>query len=35
MVLTFAVEVVLRFYRVREGLINMSHKTMIDDRFFI
>ncbi|KPI85189.1 hypothetical protein ABL78_5734 [Leptomonas seymouri] len=34
-VLTFTVEVVLRFYRVREGLINLSHKTMIDDRFFI
>jgi meckelin len=35
MVLTFAVEVVLHFYRVREGLINLSRKTMIDDRFFI
>lgn len=35
MVLTFAVEVILRFYRVHEGLVNLSHKTMIDDRFFI
>lgn len=35
MVLTFAVEVVVLFYRVHEGLINLSQKTMIDDRFFI
>lgn len=35
MVLTYAVEVVLRMYRRYEGLINLSQKTLIDDRFFI
>ncbi|KAK7198529.1 Meckelin (Transmembrane protein 67) [Novymonas esmeraldas] len=35
MVLTFSVEIVVYFYRIREGLINLSQKTMIDDRFFI
>ncbi|CBZ28097.1 conserved hypothetical protein [Leishmania mexicana MHOM/GT/2001/U1103] len=35
MVLAFVVEVVVHFYRVREGLVNLSQKTMIDDRFFL
>ncbi|KAG5500888.1 hypothetical protein GH5_04474 [Leishmania sp. Ghana 2012 LV757] len=34
-VLAFAVEVIVGFYRVREGLVNLSRKTMIDDRFFM
>ncbi|KAG5475237.1 hypothetical protein LSCM1_03348 [Leishmania martiniquensis] len=34
-VLTFTVEVIVHFYRVREGLVNLSQKTMIDDRFFL
>ncbi|KAG5501356.1 hypothetical protein JKF63_03168 [Porcisia hertigi] len=35
MVLAFVVEVIVHFYRIREGLVNLSQKTMIDYRFFI
>ncbi|EPY29401.1 transmembrane protein 67 [Angomonas deanei] len=34
-VITFAVEVCLSFYRNKEGVSNLSRKTLIDDRFFI
>ncbi|GET89645.1 hypothetical protein, conserved [Leishmania tarentolae] len=35
MVITFALEVVVHFYRAYEGLANLSRKTMIDARFFL
>ncbi|ORC86407.1 uncharacterized protein TM35_000281230 [Trypanosoma theileri] len=34
-VITFALEVVIRWYRGTEGVVNISSKTLIDDRFFI
>ncbi|SCU64834.1 Meckelin (Transmembrane protein 67), putative [Trypanosoma equiperdum] len=33
--ITFAVEFLLRWYRMTEGVVNISSKTLIDDRFFI
>ncbi|RNF01570.1 transmembrane protein 67 [Trypanosoma rangeli] len=35
LVITFAVEVVVRWYRMNEGVANISSKTLIDDRFFL
>ncbi|KEG08082.1 transmembrane protein 67 [Trypanosoma grayi] len=34
-VITFALEIVIRWYRMSEGLANISAKTLIDDRFFL
>ncbi|ESS65445.1 hypothetical protein TCDM_06159 [Trypanosoma cruzi Dm28c] len=35
LVITFALELFIRWYRMSEGVANISSKTLIDDRFFI
>ncbi|RNF04968.1 transmembrane protein 67 [Trypanosoma conorhini] len=35
LVITFLVEFVVRWYRMRAGVANISSKTLIDDRFFL